>query len=435
MLVRTPSFLNYNLTSTDPSVIKLADDLLTEIGVKKKKYQQKKDLMICILSNFKLGCDSLPGTMSTFLIPLSKEFYSKYPKRYKRKIMSYHNTYEILNGLLNHKYIIRFGGMGVGGSKIPYDYRPAPPLIKKLAKINNSAIDIQRPVSLLVLREKINDKPVEKDFNDTRKTLQMTKDLTAYTDLRETSKIGLIDVPKKKFDKHKKFLLQNILEDLNTLKPINGKYTVTFRKSYLVRIFNNNFSLGGRFYRGVESTMPSELRKYISINGAKTFEWDYSAMHIRMLYHIKKINYRGNPYKAERNMPDEKRDVYKLVGLISINSNSVNKVLNTLKSELVDNGLVKLLPDNSKLTRQDLINRFKKHNSKIGDMLFTSKGAKLQFRDSKIANNILKEFAARKILVLCVHDSFIIEMQHKKDLKRAMCKFYKKEMGFLPVIK
>ena len=466
MLFRKPFSFNFNLTCTDPSVGKLADKFLTKIGVAKNKYQQKRDLMICILSNFKLGRYNLPHDTSTLTIPLWKDFYSENAKRYKRNIVSYRNTNEIIKGLIKHGYLERFRGHVGKDYRSSYWYYPTQSLVTHLRKITYKEIDVQRPVSLLVLHVKIDkktgnvidritgkiidkktglvigkravkkddQKTVEIDFKDTRKTKKMTKELATYTDLRETIPIGLIDVPKDTFDKHKDYISRNIVQDINTLKPKNGKYTATFRKSYHVRVFNYTFLLGGRFYRGVESLMPSELRPYISINGKKTVEWDYSAYHIRMLYHIKKINYRGYPYHVDGKNATGKTKIYKLIGFISFNSKSIHKATWTLKDELIERDLIKYLPDNKYPTCNNLIDRFIKHNSRIKNKLFTGMGIKLQYRDSIIANNILKEYTAKKILVLCVHDSFIIEDQYDKQLKRAMSKYYYNEMKFRPVI-
>ena len=49
--------------------------------------------------------------------------------------------------------------------------------------------------------------------------------------------------------------------------------------------FNNeSFEDGGRFYGGWWQSIPSEYRKYISLNGDLTIEMDYSSIHIHLLY-------------------------------------------------------------------------------------------------------------------------------------------------------
>ena len=43
----------------------------------------------------------------------------------------------------------------------------------------------------------------------------------------------------------------------------------------------------GRFYRGWWQQVPSELRRYITIGGKKTCEYDYSQLNPHMVYYLR----------------------------------------------------------------------------------------------------------------------------------------------------
>jgi len=62
------------------------------------------------------------------------------------------------------------------------------------------------------------------------------------------------------------------------------------------------------------------------------------------------------------------------------------------------------------------------------------KGLKLQYIDSCIAEKVLMDLMKKDIPTLCVHDSFIVQEQHKVILHDKMMESYKKELGFKPMI-
>ena len=63
------------------------------------------------------------------------------------------------------------------------------------------------------------------------------------------------------------------------LRLDNEKSPIDFSKRILTRIFSNGrFDHGGRFYRAWWHNVPSDYRKYITIDGKRTCEYDYSAV-------------------------------------------------------------------------------------------------------------------------------------------------------------
>ena len=64
------------------------------------------------------------------------------------------------------------------------------------------------------------------------------------------------------------------------------KEPIDFSQRTLVRMFSNgSFKQGGRFYRTWWQNVPSEYRKYITIDEKRTAEFDFSQLNPHLLYH------------------------------------------------------------------------------------------------------------------------------------------------------
>lgn len=140
-----------------------------------------------------------------------------------------------------------------------------------------------------------------------------------------------------------------------------------------------------------------------------------------------------DPYDIDINNPSLK-EVYKDVALVSINSMG-DKVIKGIRNCLVKLKKKKLLTDLKDKTIQTLIDNFKRRHKRIKNHFYSGIGVTLQYKDSKIANIIMKHFAIKGILCMCVHDSFIVPKQYEKELRKQMRAAYKSEMGYYPVIK
>ena len=66
------------------------------------------------------------------------------------------------------------------------------------------------------------------------------------------------------------------------------KRPIDLTRRMLVRICSNGrLDHGGRFYRGWWENVPSEYRKYITIDGKRTNEYDYSQLNPHMVYFLR----------------------------------------------------------------------------------------------------------------------------------------------------
>ena len=197
---------------------------------------------------------------------------------------------------------------------------------------------------------------------------------------------------------------------------------------FLHRVFNKgSFSLGGRFYGAIYQQFPSKYRRYIYINGNHTVELDYSAFHIRMLYHLDGLECHGDPYSG---IGDRKK--VKLAQLIMINADKHRKGIKGIRKAWLKNGIYTGLKDED---IEALVAKFKAHHPAIAHHLLTGIGRQLQNIDSNIMDDILTNLRKQGIPALPVHDSVIVEKQYEEELYRQMFDYYKKYMsGFEPVV-
>ena len=204
------------------------------------------------------------------------------------------------------------------------------------------------------------------------------------------------------------------------------------KKKSLHRVFNRgslDFDKGGRGYGGFYQGIPDSVRKRILINGNETVEYDYSGLHIRMLYHQLGLEFTGDPYLVGDN---SLRDEYKKVALISINAKRQGAHV-AVRDALKDEGFA--IADDLDAV-QGMMKDFQVRHVPIKEFLFSGVGIDLQNKDSKIMDAILTELHERGITGLPIHDSVIVEKEHADLLEKLMIEKYQDQMkGFDPVVK
>lgn len=218
-------------------------------------------------------------------------------------------------------------------------------------------------------------------------------------------------------------------------KPFSLKFIgvealeIVFEQENLHRIFNRkSWHLGGRAYGALhQDFVRREMRPLIFINGEPTTEIDFSAYHIRMLYHREGIDYRDDPYLVCEGEP--MRKIYKAVGLVAINAECQRTAYGAIRDELSQQGLP--LPARKKPLKS-LVERFRDAHRPISKYLFSDVGISLQNIDSNIMNAILVRLMDQGVLGLSVYDSVIVPAQFEDLLRMIMIEEYQEVMGFLP---
>ena len=224
---------------------------------------------------------------------------------------------------------------------------------------------------------------------------------------------------------------KNILKEEFLLKDIGINHLeIKFNKEVLHRVFNRNdksFKFGGRAFGAVYQRTPKNIRKHIQINNEPTIEIDFSAYHIRMLYHKIGIDYQDDVYSVCAGK--DYREAFKCASLVIINAEDEEKAMGAIRDELIDNKIP--LPKVRNPLRW-MVSRFKEAHPDIAKFICSDEGVKLQNKDSHIMNAILMSLMDKNILGLSLYDSVIVAKQHEDVLKEMMTLEYKNVMGFRP---
>jgi hypothetical protein len=258
--------------------------------------------------------------------------------------------------------------------------------------------------------------------------------LVEYTDTLQTRlmrlRLRIINNNIQKAD-----ILHNLDHDeitdlFNKLNKKEDHGLFLFQRQKLHRIFNNgSFDKGGRFYGHWIQLIPKEYRKKITINGSPVCELDFSGMHIRMLYSaVGQEIAIPNVYRVLGYRPPDKPILKKLLQAM-INAGSEKSAIKAVLRELNMQGL-KVALDKINLWKELLINK----HQPIKEFFFSGIGLDLQFIDSCISEKILMNLADHGIPVLPIHDSFIVQVQYRDALEKAMKDAYHKEVGFEPKV-
>ncbi|GKX64051.1 hypothetical protein SOASR032_26200 [Pragia fontium] len=215
----------------------------------------------------------------------------------------------------------------------------------------------------------------------------------------------------------------------------NVKYILKFN-----RIFNNDFDHGGRYYEqsGLIQGLPSSERCKILINGNSVIEADFKYLHIALLYKEKILNnfdpYIINPcnlgLKDTPEIRQQLREFCKPSLNTLLNGRSYQECLGSIRHEFNEekkSGGLSLLPND--LNIKKLISLIKEHNYKIKEHFNSGVGLILQRKDSDIANLVINHFTKKGIVVVPIHDSFLIEEKYKNELIFIMRESYKKIKG------
>ena len=127
--------------------------------------------------------------------------------------------------------------------------------------------------------------------------------------------------------------VQEVLESRETH---TGNIAAILKYKQPHRVFTDNLKLGGRYYGPMWQMLSEELRKYLFIDGYPVVELDYSGLHLRMLYHLEGMDYKGDPYGFGSR---QERPYLKLVSLVMINKKTRQGLLRAMKKTFAANQL------------------------------------------------------------------------------------------------
>lgn len=190
---------------------------------------------------------------------------------------------------------------------------------------------------------------------------------------------------------------------------------IDFSRLQLRRIFSRgSMDFGGRFYGGWWQGIPERYRAFITIDDNKTVEVDYSGMSIRVLYALKGLEFPLETDPYDIGLPDWQ-------GTDDPRRKPIKTFINAYIND--ERGRYRLKRSNQELTgitHTELTNAVHKAHKPIQDSFGTLDGLKSMLIDSNIAQAIMMFFKDQGIVVLPIHDSFVIRAGFGASLELTM---------------
>ena len=199
-----------------------------------------------------------------------------------------------------------------------------------------------------------------------------------------------------------------------------NKEPIDFSKRSLVRMFSNgSFKEGGRFYRGWWQNVPSEYRKYITIDEKRTAEVDFSQLNPHLLY-IANYKELGSEDAYDRVLDGEHRVIVKQAFNAMVHAHGpLKQCPNDIDLDEID------------MSWSELRDRVIAAHKSISDQFFIGIGNKLQYKDSCIAERVMLQFVSMDAPALLIHDSFIVHHAYATsgEIEEVMRRAFYEEMG------
>ncbi|MCB0723023.1 MAG: hypothetical protein KDC73_11115 [Ignavibacteriae bacterium] len=391
---------------------------------KARKVDIKKRCLNNIFSNLKFS------EKSRSYLPVARKpsYYTQIPKRYRTDFQTYDIMTSVIDGLENMGLLESVPGF--------IDYSKKKGRLTKIKPTDSfkelsgglavNSITQLEPSELVILKKRFDNTLME--YKDDRIIKEIRNQLKKYNELRQNCKLSLKGLSTNEIQDNMDFLM------LNSASLVVPDQELKLKNPFMYRVFNGSFKKGGRFYNGIESNMPKELREKILIDGEETIELDYNSFHVRILYHQIGKDFKTDAYSCLSGNCPQMRQVYKLAAMCSINALSKNTAIQAIRKQIVENGLKSTVSSIDDKGINTLLEKWEAYHSEIKQLLYSDRGVRLQNLDSKIAAGIIQIFMDAGEVLLCIHDSFIVKKSLKEMLYQAMMTEYKKHLPFAPVI-
>ena len=225
-------------------------------------------------------------------------------------------------------------------------------------------------------------------------------------------------------------------------------------------IFTDRWDWHGRIYTGRygHQSLRKIERNTTLFNGSESVESDFGGMHPRLLYHLKRIDYKKDPYRlwGKKTTP-----AHRMLAKTLINT-ALNAKTRQGTIDSCNHSLSPWTDKPDKLTGKQLrksgeslekaialYQAYKnvglgfdaiydlavKRHQPIAHHFGTDAGIWLMRIESSIAIDIMYWFAKQAIPCLCVHDSFVVPKIHDQKLREKMNYWYHQHLGFYPIVK
>jgi hypothetical protein len=204
-----------------------------------------------------------------------------------------------------------------------------------------------------------------------------------------------------------------------------GQAIINPNKRAYRRVFRNDLTLGGRWYGPWWQNIPKSARANILIGGQPTVEVDFSACQFRLAYGALGL---PDPLLGEVDNREKRFDLYAVGGVDrNVTKLAVLIMLNARDRAGAEKALANEIHEKRGLPKQAAIAEARwvvhvvcEHFAAAERAWFSDLGLQLQRIDGDICADIQRSFRDRHIMVLSVHDSFIVALQHEEELRAVM---------------
>ena len=405
------------------------------------------------------------NTIENALQILLKAELIQVKKKQKSEIrpISYGPTQKLIDLYSNYKSSLRGGHLEILGSE--ESYREVVPMTKDILPRNKgnyrsiTKTEIEYP-------DKETGKPKKeiKRIADSEENMpsSMKEDVKLLWKFnrQNTQHIWEIDsLPQKKIKLgHWTYTCKDFdYDDLGEFDPKTGRVKIRECELIYNRHFHDNYTLHGRYYCPLTSSIKSLARMHLRVNGKPVVEVDYKSNHPQIAYNQKGLEFPGDAYDIE----GYDKKIVKPVLLSAINKDNENFYQAVLGFHNSEKGLSKSgaygkafsknqdeikyrlyhgyeppkpIPHPSEFSNEDLKKiwtQLEKKHEPIRDQLLVDKkqGLRFMFIESQIATFIMRRFVELKAPLLIYHDGFITSIDHQEDLENAMREGYKAVLG------
>lgn len=206
------------------------------------------------------------------------------------------------------------------------------------------------------------------------------------------------------------------VEEIN--EAIRGTLLTGVLPCPVVRIFNRTFKRGGRFYAlgGGWQSMSKEARKQITIGGEPVVEIDFKTLHPAILYAQAGIDLPQDSYAVE-GWP---RPLVKRALLILINSANEAQARLCIANQPEMESVALPGSQAALAAASVLMAHLKRMHRPIASAFHSDRGAELMAIDSALAEMVMHIMMMAGIVILPVHDSFLVQKSQAGRLEEAM---------------
>lgn len=230
----------------------------------------------------------------------------------------------------------------------------------------------------------------------------------------------------KLYTKIKLYIDTNILGNTILIHTISGGGNLispniidSFQYVFLNRLFNQQLTLGGRYYSRLHS-LKRAARKRLRIDDEEPVELDYSGIHPTILYHQSNLEVDGDVYEIGR--PSHDRPLIKKILLIAINTATRSSMVAALHK---DQRKKRIATTPARLV-WTILEQLERKHPLILSHFYKLNALRLHNLDSRIAEEVMYVMTKQGRPCLSIHDSFIVKVSDEECLRKAMIEAYQK---------